>query len=62
MTLVTGVAKKVWSGLNADITPVFKTLLSQIRAVYDPQLQPVIVGGCIVDWVDSRTNERPWFS
>jgi hypothetical protein len=62
MTLVTGVAKKLWSGLNADITPVFKNFLNQLKAVYDPHLQPVVIGGCIVDWVDGRTGERPWFS
>ncbi len=62
MALATTVLKKAWEGLNTDITPVFKNLLNQIKAVYDPQLQPVIIGGCIVDWVDVRTNDRPWFS
>jgi hypothetical protein len=62
MALVTGVAQKIWSGLNTDITPVFKGLLNQLKAMYDPQLQPVLVGECIVDWVDVRTGEKPWFS
>lgn len=62
MTLVTGVAKKVWAGLNADVTPVFKNLLNQLKAVYDPQLVPVRAGGCIIGWVDVRTGESPWFS
>lgn len=52
MALVSGIAQKLWSGLNTDVTPVFKSLLNQIKAVYDPQLQPVIIGGCVVDWVD----------
>jgi hypothetical protein len=56
------VVQRIWSSLNADITPVFKNLLNQLKAVYDPRLQPVVIGGCIVDWVDSRTGERPWFS
>jgi hypothetical protein len=62
MTLVSGIAQKLWLGLNTDVTPVFKNLLNQLKAVYDPQLQAVIVGGCIVDWVDARTGDRPWFS
>ncbi len=62
MALATAVLKKAWDGLNTDITPVFKNLLNQLKAVYDPQLQSVIVGGCIVDWVDARTGDRPWFS
>ncbi len=62
MTLVSGIAQKLWSGLNTDVTPVFKNLFNQFKAVYAPQLQPVIEGGCIIDWVDGRTGERPWFS
>ncbi len=62
MVIATAVLKKAWEGLNTDITPVLKNLLSQIKAVYDPQLQPVIVGGCIIDWVDVRTGQKPWFS
>ena len=60
--LVAGLVKKVWEGLNTDVTPVFKNLLNQISAIYDPQLQPIIEGGCVIDWIDARTGDRAWFS
>jgi len=60
--LVAGLVKKLWEGLNSDVSPAFKSLFNQIRAIYNPQLKPFIIGGCIVEWVDVRTNERPWFS
>lgn len=54
--------KRIWQLLNTDITPHLQNLRNQIAAVYDPQLVPIISGGMIVDWVDSRTGENPWFS
>ncbi len=62
MTLVAEIGTKLWTGLNADITPVFKNLVNQIKAVYKPELQPVVVEGCIIDWIDARTGQKPWFS
>lgn len=62
MHLISGIAKKFWKGLNADITPAFRNLIDQVKAVYDPHLEPVVSGGMIVDWVDIRTGKRPWFS
>jgi hypothetical protein len=60
--LVAGLVKQLWDGLNTDVTPVFKNLLNQIKAVYDPRLKPIIEGGCILYWVDTRTGDHPWFS
>lgn len=62
MLAVAKITQKLWKALNSDVSPVFKNLFNQIKAVYDPQLEPVIEAGCILDWVDSRTGDRPWFS
>jgi hypothetical protein len=59
---VAKITQKIWKALNSDVSPVFKNLFNQLKAVYDPQLQPIIEGGCIIDWVDARTGDRPWFS
>jgi hypothetical protein len=44
------------------IAKFFRNLATQLQAVYDPDLIPVYGGGIIMDWVDARTGERPWFS
>lgn len=54
--------KRIWQALNTDIAPSLLALRNQLAAIYEPQLVPVIVGDMIVDWVDSRTGENPWFS
>ena len=56
------VVQRIWSSLNADITPAFKNLINQLKALYEPQLVPIKAGGIVLEWVDSRTSERPWFS
>ena len=50
--------KRIWQ----DITPSLMALRNQFAAVYDPNLEPIIAGGMIVDWIDVRTGDRPWFS
>lgn len=54
--------KRIWQALNTDIAPSLLALRNQLAAIYKLQLVPVIVGGMIVDWVDSRTGDSPWFS
>lgn len=44
------------------IAKFFRNLATQLQAVYDPDLIPIYGGGIIMDWVDSRTGDRPWFS
>jgi hypothetical protein len=44
------------------IAKFFKNLVTQLQVAYDPDLIPLYGGGIIIDWVDSRTGERPWFS
>ncbi len=62
MLAVAKITQKLWKALNSDVSPVFKNLLNQLKAVYSPQLEPIKVGGIVVDWVDVRTGENPWFS
>jgi len=50
--------KRIWQ----DITPSLMALRNQLAAVIDPNLEPIIAGGMIIDWVDVRTGDRPWFS
>lgn len=52
--------KKLWTALNTDIAPAIKDLQNQLAAIYNPQLVPVVIGDCIIDWVDTRTGDRPW--
>jgi hypothetical protein len=52
--------KKLWKALNTDITPALKDFKNQVLAIYDPQLIPIMVDSHIIEWVDSRTGERPW--
>jgi hypothetical protein len=54
--------KRIWQALNTDITPSLLALKNQLAAIYDPHLVPIIAGGMIVDWVDARTGDSPWFS
>ena len=50
--------KRIWQ----DITPSLMALRNQLAAVIDPKLEPIIAGGMIIEWVDVRTGDRPWFS
>jgi hypothetical protein len=59
---VAGFVKQLWEGLNTDVTPVFKNLLNQLKAVYAPRLEPIKAGGIILDWIDAETGGNPWFS
>jgi hypothetical protein len=53
--------KRIWQALNTDITPHLLDIKNQIAAIYDPQLIPIMVDSHIIEWVDRRTGERPWF-
>lgn len=62
MLAVAKITQKLWKALNSDVSPVFKNLFNQLKAVYSPQLEPIKVGGIIVDWIDIHTGGNPWFS
>jgi hypothetical protein len=54
--------KRVLATDTRDISPTLNDIVQQVRAVYNPDLEPIIVGGVIVEWVDRRTGQRPLFS
>ncbi len=39
-----------------------KRFWNEIEAVYNPRLVAISDHGIIIDWVDERTGEKPWFS
>lgn len=40
----------------------FKRFWNEIEAVYNPRLVAISDHGIIIDWIDERTGEKPWFS